>query len=93
MRYAQSIGPTTDDKEARLFVPMPASGRKIGSTGVNLAGAIGRRNEMTHMGMGQNLTTRGPQVLVLGCICQGKPFWAPMFDPQPYKPSNWWFLL
>ena len=35
------------------------------------------------MGMGQNLTTRGPQVLVLGSVYQGKPFCVPIFDPQP----------
>ena len=29
---------------------------------------------MSHMGMGQNITTRGPQVLVFGSIYQGKPF-------------------
>ena len=29
----------------------------------------------------------GPQVLVLGSINQGKPFWGyPIFDPQPPKP-------
>ena len=33
------------------------------------------------MGMGQNLTTRGPQVLVLGSIYQGNPFWVPI-DPR-----------
>ena len=36
-----------------------------------------------HVGVGQNQTTRGPQVLVLGSIYQGKPFWVHMFDPQP----------
>ena len=25
----------------------------------------------------------GPQILVFGSIYQGKPFWAPIFDPQP----------
>ena len=40
------------------------------------------------MGMGQNLTTRGPQVLVLGSIYQ-VPFWVPIFDPQPNgQPPN-----
>ena len=38
------------------------------------------------MAMGQNETTRRPQVLVLGSIYQ-VPFWAPIFDPQPY----WYF--
>ena len=28
----------------------------------------------------------GPQVLVLGSIYQGNPFWVPMFDPQPFEP-------
>ena len=26
----------------------------------------------------------GPQVLVFGSIYQGKPFWVPVFDPQPF---------
>ena len=25
----------------------------------------------------------GPLVLVMGFIYQGKPFWVPIFDPQP----------
>ena len=29
-------------------------------------------------------TGNGPQVLVHVSICQGKPFWVPIFDPQPY---------
>ena len=36
------------------------------------------------MGMGQNETARG-QVLVLGSIWQGNPFWVHPFDPQPYR--------
>ena len=35
------------------------------------------------MGMGQNETTGGPQVLVHVSIYQGNPFWARIFDPQP----------
>ena len=41
-----------------------------------------------HKAMGQNQTTRGPQILVLGSILQGKPFWAfgvPIFDPHLYN--------
>ena len=33
-----------------------------------------------HMGMGQNLSTGGPQVLVLARV----PKWIPIFDPQPH---------
>ena len=36
------------------------------------------------MGMGQNKTTRKPQVLVFASICQGVPFLVRTFDPQPY---------
>ena len=28
------------------------------------------------------------QVLVLVSICQGKPFWAPIFDPHPYADKS-----
>ena len=35
-----------------------------------------------HLGMGQNLATRGPQGLVVGSIFQ-VPFWVPIFDPHP----------
>ena len=41
------------------------------------AGSSARISELlpiSHMGMGQNITTRGPQVLVFGSIYQGKPF-------------------
>ena len=34
-----------------------------------------------NMGVGQN-ETRGPGLV--GSIYQGKPFWVPIFDPQPY---------
>ena len=36
-----------------------------------------------HMAVGQNETSRGPQVLVLGSIYR-VPFWVPIFDPQPH---------
>ena len=35
------------------------------------------------MAVGQSQTTSGPQVLVHVSFCQGKPFWVPIFDPQP----------
>ena len=36
------------------------------------------------VGMGQNETIRGPQVLVYFSLFQGKPYWGnPIFDPQP----------
>ena len=34
------------------------------------------------MGMGENYTTRGPQVLVLVTFSR-VPFWVPFFDPHP----------
>ena len=34
-------------------------------------------------GMGQNSTTRGPQVLVHVSIFRGNPFWLLIFDPLP----------
>ena len=36
------------------------------------------------MGLGQNQTTRGPQILVHVSIYQVE-FWVPIFDPQPDK--------
>ena len=48
-----------------------------------MAGSFGHANlrfAEINMGMGQNLTTRGPQVLVLGSTYQGNPFWGyPIF--------------
>ena len=42
-------------------------------------------------GMGQDCTTRGPQVLVFGSIYQGSILGVPVFDPQPwnFRVSNW----
>ena len=37
-----------------------------------------------NVGMGQNYTTRGPQVLVLVSFSR-VPFWVPIFDPHPSK--------
>ena len=37
------------------------------------------------LGMGQNETTNGPQVLVLGCIYPGFILGYPIFDPQPFE--------
>ena len=44
------------------------------------------------MGMGQILTTRGQQlVLVVVSIYQGKPFWVPIFDhPVALVPTCTW---
>ena len=38
--------------------------------------------------MGENQIFTGPQVLVHVSIYQGKPFWVPIFDPQPNGRSS-----
>ena len=46
---------------------------------------------LTHcqMGMGQSFNHQGPQVLVLGSIYRGKPFWGyPDFRPQAIFPGQ-----
>ena len=60
----------------------------VGALTESLGGGRGNLLWGGVLGMGQNQTTRGPQLSVHVSIYQGNPFWVPIFDPQPFLQSS-----